>query len=402
MGSRHLLLLFLVFLYGPMIVMAILSFQGYYGAITFPFRGPFGLNWWRSLLHSTVAGSPTHADRHPHRGQELALPQPRRRRDRRLPRLHALDGVPPPLAVPHRRRRVLRDHARADDAGLPARRRHAALLELPGPPPRSGRRRSARTSSGASRSASSSCSPSGTATTRVSRRRPAISAPTRRRTFREVTLPLVWTGIFGCFLFGFTLDLERLRPQRPLPDQGDGLAAARDRGHHLHRRRQARSLRTRDGDDALLAARDRAGARRGIAPPAAPRRRRSSGSRRSSASRGAQSRAARRVSAAPGVAGCPAPARSSSSRPVARSRCVPDPATGKLVPAVSGDELIELLAWPRAPPLELDDFASVPSFDMHGELALALARRVASTRRGRTSPASSSRTARTRWRRAST
>jgi putative spermidine/putrescine transport system permease protein len=25
------------------------------------------------------------------------------------------------------------------------------------------------------------------------------------RTFREVTLPLVWTGIFGAFLFGFTL-----------------------------------------------------------------------------------------------------------------------------------------------------------------------------------------------------
>jgi L-asparaginase len=55
----------------------------------------------------------------------------------------------------------------------------------------------------------------------------------------------------------------------------------------------------------------------------------------------------------------------------------PDPATGKLVPAISGDELVELLAWPEAPPLELDDFAHVPSFDMHGELALALARRVA-------------------------
>ena len=27
----------------------------------------------------------------------------------------------------------------------------------------------------------------------------------QKRTFREVTLPLVWTGIFGCFLFGFTL-----------------------------------------------------------------------------------------------------------------------------------------------------------------------------------------------------
>jgi L-asparaginase len=54
----------------------------------------------------------------------------------------------------------------------------------------------------------------------------------------------------------------------------------------------------------------------------------------------------------------------------------PDPATGKLVPAVSGEELVEMLAWPDAPPLELDDFASVPSFDMHGELAVSLARRV--------------------------
>ncbi len=54
----------------------------------------------------------------------------------------------------------------------------------------------------------------------------------------------------------------------------------------------------------------------------------------------------------------------------------PDPETGKLVPAVSGEELVEMLAWPEAPPLELDDFASVPSFDMHGELALSLAVRV--------------------------
>ena len=54
----------------------------------------------------------------------------------------------------------------------------------------------------------------------------------------------------------------------------------------------------------------------------------------------------------------------------------PDPETGKLVPAVSGEELVEMLAWPEAPPLELDDFVHVPSFDMHGELALSLARRV--------------------------
>jgi L-asparaginase len=52
-------------------------------------------------------------------------------------------------------------------------------------------------------------------------------------------------------------------------------------------------------------------------------------------------------------------------------------ATGKLVPAVSGDELVELLSWPEAPPLELDEFAQVPSFDLHGDLALRLARRVA-------------------------
>src|SRR6185437_3474997 len=53
--------LFLVFLYGPMIVMAVLSLQGYYGSITFPFKGPISLNWWRSLVLGTVSGSPTHA-----------------------------------------------------------------------------------------------------------------------------------------------------------------------------------------------------------------------------------------------------------------------------------------------------------------------------------------------------
>ena len=54
----------------------------------------------------------------------------------------------------------------------------------------------------------------------------------------------------------------------------------------------------------------------------------------------------------------------------------PDPQTGKLVPAVSGEELVDMLRWPDAPPLELDDFASVPSFDMHGDLVVELADRV--------------------------
>ncbi len=54
----------------------------------------------------------------------------------------------------------------------------------------------------------------------------------------------------------------------------------------------------------------------------------------------------------------------------------PEPGTGKLVPLVSGDELVETIGWPDAPALELDDFISVPSFDLHGELARSLARRV--------------------------
>jgi L-asparaginase len=52
-----------------------------------------------------------------------------------------------------------------------------------------------------------------------------------------------------------------------------------------------------------------------------------------------------------------------------------DPDTGKLVPAVSASELVEMMAWPEAPELEVEDFTSVPSWDLHGDLALRLARR---------------------------
>jgi len=52
-----------------------------------------------------------------------------------------------------------------------------------------------------------------------------------------------------------------------------------------------------------------------------------------------------------------------------------DPDTGKLVPAVSASELVEMMAWPEAPELEVEDFTSVPSWDLHGNLALRLARR---------------------------
>jgi putative spermidine/putrescine transport system permease protein len=46
--------IFLIFLYAPMILMAILSFQGYQGGVTFPFSGPAGLDWWRSIFDSQI------------------------------------------------------------------------------------------------------------------------------------------------------------------------------------------------------------------------------------------------------------------------------------------------------------------------------------------------------------
>jgi putative spermidine/putrescine transport system permease protein len=46
--------IFLVFLYSPMILMAVLSFQGYNGGVTFPFSGPAGLDWWRSIFQTEI------------------------------------------------------------------------------------------------------------------------------------------------------------------------------------------------------------------------------------------------------------------------------------------------------------------------------------------------------------
>ena len=48
---------FLIFLYAPMMLMGVLSFQGLYGAITFPFKGPISSRWWESLFNSDISGS---------------------------------------------------------------------------------------------------------------------------------------------------------------------------------------------------------------------------------------------------------------------------------------------------------------------------------------------------------
>lgn len=47
--------LFLVFLYGPTITIAILSFQGPQGGLTFPMRG-FSLHWFRELFQEQAVG----------------------------------------------------------------------------------------------------------------------------------------------------------------------------------------------------------------------------------------------------------------------------------------------------------------------------------------------------------
>jgi len=56
-GLAGYFLLFLLFLYIPIILMAILSFQGPEGQLTFPFRGPVTLDWWKTLWDSNVFNS---------------------------------------------------------------------------------------------------------------------------------------------------------------------------------------------------------------------------------------------------------------------------------------------------------------------------------------------------------
>src|SRR5262245_33852782 len=60
-GLAGYFVVFLIFLYAPMILMAVLSFQGYYGGVTFPFKGPTGFNWWRAIFQEKVGNVYTNA-----------------------------------------------------------------------------------------------------------------------------------------------------------------------------------------------------------------------------------------------------------------------------------------------------------------------------------------------------
>lgn len=197
--------LFLAFLYGPMVVMAILSFQGYYGGITFPFKGPTSLNWWRSLIDSTVAGSPTHAsDIHTAARNSLIV--------------SVVGGIIVALLA-FSLSMAFRRHwrFRLDSAAF-----YVIMLALMTPgfllavgtqlfwsylglhPTIWKTALGANVVWGIPFGFLIMLAVWNRYDARVEEAARDLGAD-QRRTFREVTLPLIWTGLFGCFLFGFTL-----------------------------------------------------------------------------------------------------------------------------------------------------------------------------------------------------
>jgi putative spermidine/putrescine transport system permease protein len=55
--------IFLVFIYAPLLLMGVLSLQGEFGSITFPFKGPLSLDWWRMIVDESLPGSNARAIR---------------------------------------------------------------------------------------------------------------------------------------------------------------------------------------------------------------------------------------------------------------------------------------------------------------------------------------------------
>jgi putative spermidine/putrescine transport system permease protein len=195
--------IFLFFLYIPMILMAILSFQGDRGQLTFPFRGPVSLDWWKTLwddnLFNTIAADVSASGR-----QSLWL-------SLAAGALVAIFGFM--LSMAFRRRWRLRTDVAAFYILMLALMTPAFLVGLGnqllwrfiGETPSLWK-----TALGANviwgipfaflvmlavwnrydRHIEEAARDLG-----------ANSVTT----FREVTLPLVWTGVFGSFLFGFTL-----------------------------------------------------------------------------------------------------------------------------------------------------------------------------------------------------
>ena len=189
-------LLFLLFLYGPMIVMAALSFQGPQGAVTFPMRG-LSFHWWNELVNGPRSDTIREAAT---RSVELSLA---------CGLVVAILAFS--LSMGYRRR------FRFDGALF-----YLIMLALMTP--------GILLSLGTSffwrfMDQQTSLWQTALGTNVVwglpfaflimvavwNRYDNAVEEASRDlgasgfRTFREVTLPLVWTGVFGAFLFGFTL-----------------------------------------------------------------------------------------------------------------------------------------------------------------------------------------------------
>ena len=193
--------IFLLFIYGPMIIMAVLSFQGTYGGITFPFKGPFSGQWWQSLVDSSVPGSKAD-DIGTAATQSLKLSL-------------AAGAVTTLLAFALSM--AFRRRFRGDGVAF-----YLIMLALmtPGFLVALGTQlfwKSMSIPTSVWRSALGTNTiwgiPFGFLVMLAvwNRYDNHIEEAARdlgadqKTTFREVTLPLVWTGLFGCFLFGFTL-----------------------------------------------------------------------------------------------------------------------------------------------------------------------------------------------------
>jgi putative spermidine/putrescine transport system permease protein len=193
--------LFLLFLYTPMLLMGVLSFQGEFGAVTFPFRGPISLDWWRSLFDANLPGS--HAREIAESGRQSLWV--------------SLTGGAIVAVLAFTLSMAFRRRFRGDAIAF-----YVILLALMTPGFLLGlgnqlfwRFLGAQTSIWHTALGANVIwgIPFGFLLMLAvwNRYDEHIEEAARdlgadqKRTFREVTLPLVWTGVFGCFLFGFTL-----------------------------------------------------------------------------------------------------------------------------------------------------------------------------------------------------
>jgi putative spermidine/putrescine transport system permease protein len=192
---------FLLFLYLPMILMAVLSFQGPNGNLTFPFQGPISTEWWQRIFDSSIFGSPAEDIRNSGAqslwlslaagvitavlGFTLSQAFRRRFRGSGLGFFVIMLALMTPAFLVGLGNQLLWTAMQAQFSlwktalganvvwGIP----FSFLIML-------------------------------AVWNRYDRRVEEAARDLgagRVRTFREVTLPLIWTGIFGSFLFGFTL-----------------------------------------------------------------------------------------------------------------------------------------------------------------------------------------------------